>query len=247
MTDAEFGGVRAITVPDERLCSVCHGTKYIISSHGESHMPGRAIPCPAQCNQSENRLKLKGRSNMVGGDLGIYLRNSAFHPSIKSDIDTLISMLYNENPAGFVYLHGPNGSGKTYIQKAAINEMIQQGRGGIYFTSIRLLNKVRSKFNDSNRRNANQDYIDYLKNVTLLCIDEFGREKQTDYGEQVLFDIINDRYNSSFTYDNNSPAKITIMAGNLHVNQMDTYLSSRLQSRNSMIMDLTLVPDWRQS
>ena len=210
-------------------------------------MPGRAVPCPAQCSGSENRLKLKGRSNLVGDELGIYLRNSTFHESIKAEVDKLIAMVYNENPAGFVYLHGPNGSGKTYIQKAAINEMIQQGRGGIFFTSIKLLNKVRSKFNDTNRRNANQDYIDYLKNVTLLCIDEFGREKQTDYGEQVLFDIINDRYNSSFNYDNNHPAKMTIMAGNLHVTQMDNYLSSRLQSKSSMIMDMTAVPDWRHS
>lgn len=204
--------------------------------------PG-AVACPAQCNKSDNTLKLRGRSGIQGKQTRWFLRNSTFDDSIKPQISSLIATIYNNYPSGFYYLHGPNGIGKSYIMIAAINEMITQQRSAVYLTTIRLLNKLRESFSDD--KITNSDYIEYFKNVTLLCLDEFGREKATEYTEQALFDILDHRYQASYNYDEIIPAKLTIMASNIPFDDIHPYLKSRLSDHTSTVIDMNGLSDWR--
>ena len=169
LEQAKFEDARRIRIPDERLCATCLGYKYVVNSFGRSR------PCPENCSKKDNKVKLQGRSQLKGDQFNRYLRNSKFHPELTAFVRSLIETIYSDHPGGFIYIHGPNGTGKTYIMQAAINEMIQQQRSAEYYTTINLMNNLRAGFSSDEK--TDQHVMDRMKQVTLLCLDEFGREK----------------------------------------------------------------------
>ena len=156
----------------------------------------------------------------------------------------LLNRLYSDDPAGFFYFHGPNGTGKSIILMGAVNDAISQGRTAFYTKSSDLLKILRTAVMDNPREEAEAVYR--LKNVTVLCIDELSRERDTPYSQEMLFDLLDDRHQSSHEYDFNHPAKLTLIASNYFPDNLEKYLRDRLYSRNSRIVDTKKVPDYRK-
>ena len=94
-----------------------------------------------------------------------------------------------------LYIYGNVGLGKTHLASAVANYLINE-EVKVVFTSISdLLQKIRQTFNSSD-----SDYI-FESEVTekyiscdLLIIDDFGKDKSTDWSVSKVFEIINKRY-----------------------------------------------------
>ena len=236
--------------PDERLCAVCHGMKFVLppydpaKRHNENY---KAIPCPANCNLSENLLKIRKLSQIKEGQLNWRLKGSNFHKRIRPHIIDLVEIIYSDEPAAFWYFHGPNGVGKSFILIAAINEAMTVQRTGFYSSTTQLLDALRSAHSDVQVWGTEQNILQKVTDSTIVGIDEIGRERTTEYASEKLFQIYNDRYQMAHVYGSRNEARITLLAGNYPPDQIEPYLQSRLQDRKSRIVNMSHpdIPDLR--
>ena len=87
-------------------------------------------------------------------------------------------------------LAGGYGSGKTHLAAAISHTLTDRGIPVLFGTAIEHFEKIRNDFEHTGMNL----YMAKLKSVPVLVIDDLGKEKKTDWTRQVLFDIVNYRY-----------------------------------------------------
>lgn len=204
------------------------------------------MPCPAKCNILENRNMLRANSGISPHMTNASLRESTFPRAIQKQINKLINTIYGDNVGGFTLIHGPNGTGKSYILAATVNEAIRNQRSAYYTNALDILNDLRRAAMNKDDRDAESKLIDKIKKVTVLCVDELGRERKTEYAIEKMFQILNARYEAAQSNLASSPAKLTILASNYPPEEMEPYLTSRLRDTNSSIISLEGLQDRRK-
>jgi len=102
---------------------------------------------------------------------------------------------YADDGQGWLYIHGPVGSGKSHLAAAAGHAIAARGRSVAYVTTGGLLAFLRGGFQD---RSADQRLAS-LQEVSLLILDDLGTERKNradgpSWAEEQLFEILNARY-----------------------------------------------------
>ena len=115
-------------------------------------------------------------------------------------------------------LWGKQGVGKTHLAAAMSNVLVDRGIMVLFDTYVNHLNKLKQEFNSNSERR----YLDRIKKVPVLVIDDIGKEKQTEWSQSVLFDVIN------YRYEHRLPVIITT---NLSLTQLEGYLDKAVFSR----------------
>ena len=88
-------------------------------------------------------------------------------------------------------LYGNVGSGKTYIACSIANAIITE-----YSYTVKMRNFAQI-LNDLQKGGFNLDrneYIEQITNPTLLILDDFGIERNTEYALEQIYNVINARY-----------------------------------------------------
>lgn len=88
-------------------------------------------------------------------------------------------------------LYGNVGSGKTYIACSIANAIITE-----YSYTVKMRNFAQI-LNDLQKGGFNLDrneYIEQITNSTLLILDDFGIERNTEYALEQIYNVINARY-----------------------------------------------------
>lgn len=85
-------------------------------------------------------------------------------------------------------LFGSVGSGKTFIASCIVNALIDKNIPCVMTNFNRLVNTL------FGMKEGKQDYLDKLNNVDLLVIDDFASERNTEYMNDIVFNIIDARY-----------------------------------------------------
>jgi DNA replication protein DnaC len=96
--------------------------------------------------------------------------------------------------AGLLFL-GAAGNGKTHLAIAILNEVTRtKGRRALYVNFSDLLMKIQSTFrNDSPE--TKEDVITPYAETELLVLDELGATKPSDFARDMLYALLNTRYN----------------------------------------------------
>lgn len=90
-----------------------------------------------------------------------------------------------------LYLHGPNGTGKTTLACAAALICMRNGMGVRFAVATKLLDELREFGQDQ------RGLLESLAACDLLVVDDLGKEgAATPRAAEKLFDLFNDRYNS---------------------------------------------------
>lgn len=84
-------------------------------------------------------------------------------------------------------LYGTTGAGKTYAAACIANALIDNGLSVVMTTMSRIANKLQSSFEGKN------EYLDKLASVSLLILDDFYAERQTEFMAETTFEVINAR------------------------------------------------------
>lgn len=91
-------------------------------------------------------------------------------------------------------LSGSVGTGKTHLACAVANQLAKAGKTSCFKTVTELVQSVRDAWKPSSVKSASQ-VIDEYASFDLLIIDEFGVQSGTNSEMEILFSIINRRYN----------------------------------------------------
>lgn len=111
-----------------------------------------------------------------------------------------------------LYLHGPFGSGKTYLISALLNELKNKKRAEvciIYFQEV--LRELKDDWN------TYVEKTNYYSNVPILLLDDIGAEQVSEWGrDEVLGTILQNRMNNHL---------ITFFTSNLTLKELEYALS----------------------
>ena len=95
--------------------------------------------------------------------------------------------IMRENGKGLLY-YGTVGTGKTFAAACIANALIDKGFPCLVTNFSRIINTI------SDMYDGKQQYIDGLNRFTLLVIDDLATEANTEYRNEIVYNIIDSRY-----------------------------------------------------
>ena len=84
-------------------------------------------------------------------------------------------------------LYGNVGAGKSFLSACVVNALIEKGIPCLMTNFARLTNIINGMFE------GKQDYIDSLNDFDLLVIDDLGAERDTEFMNETVHNIIDSR------------------------------------------------------
>jgi len=94
------------------------------------------------------------------------------------------------NPTKGLFINGGVGRGKTHNACAALIYSIHKGYSAKFATFDDVLRECKAAYKG---RESEKAIINRYTNVGILCIDDFGKERVTEWSLPIVFAIINKR------------------------------------------------------
>lgn len=116
---------------------------------------------------------------------------------------------------------GQAGTGKTHLSTAIANAIIPLGYSAVFITASDAMRSIKRTYDPSSLM-TESDAIDALVAPALLILDEIGMQNRTDHEKQLMFEIINKRYER---------VKPTILLSNLSSADLKEFLGERIMDR----------------
>lgn len=116
---------------------------------------------------------------------------------------------------------GQAGTGKTHLSTAIANAIIPLGYSAVFITASDAMRSIKRTYEPSSLM-TESDAIDALVAPALLILDEIGMQNRTDHEKQLMFEIINKRYER---------VKPTILLSNLSSADLKEFLGERIMDR----------------
>src|SRR5215212_5771435 len=116
----------------------------------------------------------------------------------KKRVQEFADLWPNTSEGKGLLLMGGCGAGKTHLAVAALVEIINSGKPGrVLFSNFQdLIQEIQASF-DSDATKA--DILRPLLETDLLVLDELGSQKPTTFVQDILYYVINTRYNEERT------------------------------------------------
>ncbi len=205
------------------------------------------LPCPSKpARIALNKLRLLERtSDIPARYAGKFLNDILVkEDDIFSAVDfaqEIVRTYGGETTPRGLYLHGGTGSGKTLLSCALLNELMRFYRVQVRYAKISrdILGRLRASFNPNSEFYGEGRRIEQeLATVPALVIDDFGVHKETEWVNQVLYDLIDARYENNL---------LTILTSNEPMSSWKEVSSGRVYSRlREICQELHIeAPDYR--
>lgn len=208
---------------DEKApCNVCNSMRFVIDPQGNLK------PCPACRVAIDWRAQKTAAysSNAGKARTQTFTNFRTFAPALKTLRD--IVRAWAESPRGWLFVYGGVGNGKSHLCAAAYNEAAARGHEAIFISMPDFLASLKALFDEANRREERDTYQARLRTyqkTQALILDDLGSERQTEWSDGVLFELLDYRYR----------------------NQLATLLSSNLDPRDDKAFDARLISRWHDS
>ena len=112
----------------------------------------------------------------------------------RAAVEDLMKLIFLQDAANAIFV-GSNGVGKTTIAKNIAHTAVLKGKRVLFTTAAKMLNELAACDGDM----ALQRKLRYYSTPELLCIDEVGYLSYGNRHADLLFEIINRRYESKST------------------------------------------------
>ncbi len=90
---------------------------------------------------------------------------------------------------------GPVGVGKTHLAVAILNELVDtKGATGLFCDFSDLLDRIQASFGKGSDE-SQDDIVAPYRDAGLLVLDELGARRPSDWVREVLYGLLNTRYN----------------------------------------------------
>jgi len=219
-------------------CPRCNGSGWIPLS-GDSL---RVEPCACQ-GDLRRRTRIAATSiprRYLTCRLGNFHDHAPALKTAKARIHQFVGEWMPQLGTKGLLLQGGCGTGKTHLAVAALLEIIQTDKPGkLLFSNFQdLIQEIQASF-DSESPVDKSEILRPLLEADLLVLDELGSQKPSNFVHDILYYIINTRYNN---------VRTTIFTTN-NVDDLGDRIGDRLRSRlyeMASVIHLTGVDDYRR-
>ena len=229
-----------------QACVLCNGTGWVAEQAGF-----QARPC--FCQKDQRKQQRIASAAIPTRYLKCRLEN--FHdrsdPRLKRARQRMREFVdcWPGADRGFL-LMGGCGVGKTHLAVAALLEIIDLDKPGqLLFSNFQdLIQAIHGSFS-SDLAPSKSEILEPLLAADLLVLDELGSQKLTDFVKDILYYVINTRYNNEKTtfFTTNYTDEPTDRDKELLDQRIGIPLRSRLhQMTNTIVIDSS-VDDYRKS
>lgn len=214
---------------DSDVCPICHGDEWV-----SQIIDGVEVAVPCKCRKRavmSRRMRFAEFPDVFKGktlesfSIGVYERQESKEKArtackvIKEYLDMLPEA--KETGMGLYIYSSTKGSGKTRMAAGIANYLLEHDTAVKFSTSTRILNEIRSTYDENSQYTESQLMSD-LVNTEVLIIDDFGTENVTAWVRDKIYDIVNERYINK---------RITIFTSNerLKDSSYDERISNRIK------------------
>jgi len=176
----------------EKVCSLCEGTGWVLVATG-----GKSVARRCDCFYERKTQALWEQARIPRRYQNCSLGNFEVHNDSHKDALKISRKFVSNYPAqeiGLLFI-GPCGVGKTHLAVAIIRELIEKKNAACTFYDFReLIRDIQSTFTpDSSLSEA--EILAPVFDAGVLVLDELGAKRPTAWVEEMVFYIINQRYN----------------------------------------------------
>lgn len=170
---------------------------------------GNTVLVSCMCKCEEENLHKEQRERIArarmekleryrsGGFADAELKKCRFEYDDKKNPEiTRIAQNYNREFKKFkdagkgLFIYGGVGTGKTFVAACIANALIDRLIPALVTNFPRIINDITGLYE------GKQKYIDSLNRYDLLVIDDFAVERQTDFTNEIVYNVIDSRYRS---------------------------------------------------
>ncbi|MCE9565827.1 MAG: ATP-binding protein [Planctomycetes bacterium] len=135
-----------------------------------------------------------------------------------------------------IMLCGNTGTGKTHLACAIARSAIEtHGKTAVYLTVGRAFRMVKDTYRRESRK-SEEEALSFFGKPDLLILDEVGVQYGSDTEKNILFEIVNERYEAM---------KPTILISNLALSALAEYAGDRVLDRMKENGGKLIVFDWK--
>lgn len=124
---------------------------------------------------------------------------------------------YADSERNSLLIVGNYGTGKTHLAAAIANRLMENGIPVMFNTFSGHLNALKLEFNG-----GRSTYLEQMQKIDMLILDDVGKEKQSEWSQSIMFDVINYRYEHLLPF---------VMTTNLINKDLGNYLGGAIWSR----------------
>lgn len=198
------------------MCGQCHTPRELrladisdlpIETLDELFGAGKKVPVFCQCRKEQAERKDAEAARRAAAGRIAMARRHCFHTA--EDAACTFAIDDRKNPAVSdavrryaeqfgtmqgsntgLLLYGPVGTGKTFLSACVANHVLAQGYSAEMTNFSRVVNDIQSSWE------GKQEYIDRLVRKDLLIIDDLGIERESEFMQEQVYNIVDARYKS---------------------------------------------------
>lgn len=180
-------------------CRICGGKRQTIITPPFEGAKPRTVRCWCNCPTEDDARRQRERLEEIEKRrrlcfAGMDIKNWSFdsddgqRPELTRSMKQYAEQFKQFRADGMgLLLHGPVGTGKTFLAACVANEVLNMG----YRVRMTNFKNIEKTLWDSEQK---AQYMQELMRYDLLVLDDLGAERKSEYMQEIVFDIIDGRY-----------------------------------------------------
>jgi DNA replication protein DnaC len=185
---------------DVSICSRCAGSGWV--TRGTDSFDVQPCNCQGQLRRRQRIENARiPRRYLSHCELSTFHdKGSGVLVAAKRKVQEFVDEWTGRSGQRGLLLMGPCGAGKTHLAVGALLELINSGKSGRFlFSNFQdLIQEIQATF-DNDTAVSKSELLRPLIEADLLVLDELGSVKPTTFVQDILYYVINSRYNEERT------------------------------------------------